>query len=519
MRNRLLKICLTAITIILIGATFGSLTKTAFAIAKDRYADLQLFTKVLNLVEQHYVEEVDTKKLIYGGIKGMLASLDPHTNFLPPDIFKEFKVETTGEFGGLGIEISVQDDVLTVMSPIEDTPAWRVGVKAGDKIIEIDGKSTKGISLAEAVNKMRGKKGSPVTISVWREGFDKPKKFTMEREIIKVKSIKYTDMGDGFGYVRITSFIERTGEDLENVITAHEKKHGKLKGLILDLRNNAGGLLDQAIRVSNQFIGEGIIVSTIGRNKKDKDVVYAKKDGSRIDFPLIVLVNEYSASASEIVAGALQDHKRAAIMGTRSFGKGSVQSVVELGDGAGLKLTVARYYTPKGRSIQALGIEPDIHVDPVDSAAYEKAIIHKKFMRESDIEGHLIGDNETSDKKDNKKDDDDVMFWKKKERDAKKEEEDDSKLSPLEKLTKKDFQVFQALNYLKAWTVFKDIGVAGAAVPEALKATQVKTPTEKPTEKPAADKPAKKKIEKPGAKLPEKKAPTAASPAASPAKK
>jgi len=522
--NKLLTTLLFVMTLIILGATFGALTKSALAITKDRYGDLQLFTKVLNLVEQHYVEEVDTKKLIYGGIKGMLASLDPHTNFLPPDIFKEFKVETTGEFGGLGIEISVQDDVLTVMSPIEDTPAWKVGVKAGDKIVEIDGKSTKGISLAEAVNKMRGKKGSPVTITVWREGFDKPKKFTMEREIIKVKSIKYTDMGDGFGYVRITSFIERTGEDLENVINNHEKKHGKLRGLILDLRNNAGGLLDQAIRVSNQFLNDGIIVSTIGRNKKDKDVVYAKKDGARIDFPAIVLINEYSASASEIVAGALQDHKRAAIMGTRSFGKGSVQSVVELGDGAGLKLTVARYYTPKGRSIQALGIEPDIHVDPVDSAAYEKAIIHKKFMRESDIEGHLVGDNESpkkDEKKDEKKSEDTFMFWKKKDKDAKKDEEDDSKLSPVERLTKKDFQVFQALNYLKAWTVFKDMGIAGTTAPAKSATPAVTTPAaSSPAVTTPVDKPAKKKKDKPAAKLPEKPTvPAAPAPAASPLKK
>lgn len=450
------------------------MVKTALAVSKDRYADLQLFAKVLNLVEQHYVEEVDTKKLIYGGIKGMLASLDPHTNFLPPDIFKEFKVETSGEFGGVGIEIAVQDDVLTVMSPIEDTPAWKAGVKAGDKIIEIDGKTTKGISLAEAVSKMRGKKGSNVVITIWREGFEKPQKFTVERDIIKVRSVKYTDLNDGYAYTRITSFIEHTGEDLEEAITKHEKKYGKTKGLIIDLRNNAGGLLEQAIKVCNAFIGEGVIVSTMGRNKKDKDVVYAKKEGARTEFPIVTLINEYSASASEIVAGALQDHKRSVIMGTRSFGKGSVQSVVELGDGAGLKLTVARYYTPNGRSIQAHGIEPDIALDSVDAEAYEKAVVHRKSMRESDIEGHLQGESEEpAPSKDS--------FWKKekekpgltgadleKEK-AKQRAEEDAKLSPSERLIKRDYQISQAYNYLKSWTIFKRFGVPSAQGEEAPK--------------------------------------------------
>lgn len=443
-----------------LGLLLGALiTHSPIAEGKDRYSDLQMFTKVLNLVEQHYVEEVDTRKLIYGGIKGMLSSLDPHTNFLPPEIFTEFKVETSGEFGGIGIEISVQDDVLTVISPIEDTPAYKAGIKAGDKIVEIEGKTTKGMTLAEAVDKMRGKKGAPVSITLYREGFSAPKKYSIAREIIKVKSVKYTDLKDGYGYVRITSFIEHTGSDLKEAIEKHEKS-GKTKGLIVDLRNNAGGLLDQAIEVCNTFINDGIIVSTIGRNKKDKDIVYAHKEGARTDFPIIVLVNEYSASASEIVAGALQDHKRAIIMGTRSFGKGSVQSVVELGDGAGLKLTVARYYTPSGRSIQAEGIVPDIHLDPVDMDAYQKSIIHRKALREADMENHLSNDTIVAaatpeDKKTSSGVDD--QFWKKEkisEKDAKaKEEAEDAKLSPAERLVKKDFQVAQALNYLKAGTL------------------------------------------------------------------
>jgi carboxyl-terminal processing protease len=506
--------------------------KTAFAVGKDRYGDLQLFAKVLNLVEQHYVEDVDTKKLIYGGIKGMLSSLDPHTNFLPPDIFKEFKVETSGEFGGVGIEISVQDDVLTVMSPIEDTPAWKAGIKAGDKIIEIDGKTTKGISLAEAVSKMRGKKGSNVVITIWREGFEKPQKFTVARDIIKVRSVKYTDLENGYAYARITSFIERTGEDLDEALASHEKKHGKVKGLVIDLRNNAGGLLEQAIRVCNEFIGEGVIVSTMGRNKKDKDVIYAKKEGARTDFPIVLLINEYSASASEIVAGALQDHKRAVIMGTRSFGKGSVQSVVELGDGAGLKLTVARYYTPNGRSIQAHGIEPDVSLDAVDTDAYEKAVIHRKSLRESDIEGHLEGDDEKSEVPEGRRSE---SFWKEqkaagvdveKEK-AKEKAEEDAKLTPSQRLLKRDYQVLQAFNYLKSWTIFKQIGVPAAQADEPKSTVKLEAGAAEPA-KPAGDANQNGKVEKP---LPPKKtpkakkekkasgapAPAAASPAAGPA--
>jgi carboxyl-terminal processing protease len=482
-----------------LGMILGAVVShSAPALAKDRYADLQMFTKVLNLVEQHYVEEVDTKKLIYGGIKGMLASLDPHTNFLPPEIFKEFKTETTGEFGGIGIEISVQDDILTVMSPIEDTPAYKAGIKGGDKIVEIEGKSTKGITLAEAVNKMRGKAGTPVSITIWREGFEAPKKFVVDRDNIKVKSVKYTDMTDGYAYVRVTSFIERTGDDLEAVLSKHEKKYGKIKGLILDLRNNPGGLLDQAIQVCNEFINEGIIVSTIPRNKKEKDVVYAKKEGARMGFPMIVLMNEYSASASEIVGGALQDHKRAIIMGTRSFGKGSVQSVVELGDGAGLKLTVARYYTPSGRSIQAHGIEPDIHLDTIDTDAYEKSVIHKKVLREADIEGHLINETDTETKTITPVAGSSDSFWKKDKKDAEKEaklkEEEDAKLPPNERLIKKDYQVAQALNYVKAWSVFKDFGVVGGPTAQAETVTQdVKpVPATKPKELPKKKKSAVK---------------------------
>ena len=443
------------------GLLMGAASSDAvLAAAKDRYQELQIFTKVLNLVQQYYVEDVDTKKLIYGGIRGMMQELDPHTNFLPPDIYKEFENETSGEFGGLGIEITVQNDILTVISPIEDTPAWIAGIKAGDKIVEINGESTKGLSLAEAAQKMRGQKGSKVRMMIYREGFDKPKEFAVARGVVKVKSVKYTDLEDGYAYVRLTSFIENTGSDLEKVLKNHAKNSKEFKGLVLDVRRNPGGLLDQAIKISDLFLEKGIIVTTIGRNKKEKEVVYAHKNGGYPDFPIIILVNEYSASASEILAGALQDNKRALVMGQRSFGKGSVQSVVKLGDGSGLKLTVARYYTPSGVSIQAEGIKPDVLIDEVDPEAFKKAVIRRDIRREQDIARHLPGDREVKEKEHAApagKDDPSASFWW--VQDGKKKD-----LSPKEKILSEDFQVLQAYNYLRAWKVMQNYKGAGEVV-------------------------------------------------------
>jgi carboxyl-terminal processing protease len=425
------------------------------AYAAERYQDLQIFTKVLNLVQQYYVEEVDTRKLIYGGIKGMLQELDPHTNFLPPELFKEFENETSGEFGGLGIEITVQGDILTVISPIEDTPAWEAGIQAGDKIVEINGESTKGLSLAEAAQKMRGKKGSKVRMGIFREGFDKPKEFAITRGVVKVKSVKMLDLEDGIGYIRLTSFVENSATEMEKAIRQLESTHKEIKGLIIDLRRNPGGLLDQAVKISDMFLESGVIVSTIGRNKKEKEVISAKKDGTLPNFPLIVLINEYSASASEIFAGAMQDNKRAVVMGQPSFGKGSVQSVVKLGDGSGLKLTVARYYTPSGKSIQAEGIKPDVIVEDVDAEAYKKAVIKRDVRREQDMSGHLLGDKEKKDRKDKSVDKqaaDDGGFWYK-QTEAKK-----GNLKPREKILSEDFQVQQAYNYLRVWKTMEKIG-------------------------------------------------------------
>ncbi|MBV2169814.1 MAG: S41 family peptidase [Bdellovibrio sp.] len=423
------------------------------AFAQERYADLQNFSKVLNLIQQYYVEEVNTKKLVYGAIKGMLRELDPHTNFMPPDIFKDFETETSGEFGGLGIEISIQNGVLTIISPIEDAPAWEAGIKAGDKVIAVDGTSTKGMSLVEASQLMRGKKGSKIILRVVRENEEKPRDITVVRGSVKIKSVKYTDLSEGFAYVKVTSFIENTAKDLQKTIEKHMKDNkGQMTGLLIDLRRNPGGLLDQAVKVSDMFLKEGTIVSTIGRNKNDKEVAVATKKGPYTHFPVVILVNEYTASASEIVSGALQDNKRALIVGQRTFGKGSVQSVIKLGDGSGLKLTVARYYTPSGISIQAEGIHPDIEIEDVDPEAFSKAILKSPTTREGDIAGHLKGDREkAAEKLDTKQGAEEgaLAWWK--DVGSKKEE----KLSPREKLFKSDYQAYQAFSYLKAWDTLK----------------------------------------------------------------
>lgn len=501
MKRLLLKLILIPLALLLVlsgwfVAAMGGFSN-ANAYAKERYEDLQVFAKVLNLVQQYYVEEVDTQKLIYGGIKGMLQELDPHTNFLQPDVYKEFESETSGEFSGIGIEITVQNDILTVISPIEDTPAYNAGIKAGDRIVEINGVSTKGFSLAEAAQHMRGKRGSKVRLGIFRDGFEKPKVFEVERGSVKVRSVKALDLDDGYGYIRLTSFIENSAPDMEKAIKQFIKDHKQLRGLIIDLRRNPGGLLDQAVKISDFFLEKGVIVSTIGRNKKEKEVIYAKKDGTYSNFPIIVLINEYSASASEILAGALQDNKRALIMGQQSFGKGSVQSVVKLGDGSGLKLTVARYYTPSGRSIQALGIKPDVLVDEVDPESYKKAIIKREVRREGDISRHLLGERELEEqeKKAEPAPSDSANYWFKAGADSKKAK------TPKDKMLADDFQVAQAYNYLRAWKVMESYGddmasgvgasVSAAPAPDATPAPAASA-TPAPAAKPAV-KPAKKK--------------------------
>jgi carboxyl-terminal processing protease len=363
------------------------------AIDRKTYQNLKTFTEILDRVEKEYVEPVDSDKLMQGAINGLMKSLDPHSSFMTAEMYKELEVETRGIFGGIGIEITILKDVLTVVSPIEDTPAYNAGVKAGDQIIRIDGKSTKDITIMEAVSKLRGPKDTAVTITIMREGMAKPKDMSITRSIIKIRSIKSKIFDDHVGYIRISSFQERTGDDLKKALREIEAKGRPLKGIVVDMRNNPGGLLNQSVEVSDAFLKRGVIVSTRGRSKSMESKATAKDDGDEPTCPLVVLVNEGTASAAEIVSGALQDNGRALVLGTQTFGKGSVQTVIPLEDGAAMKLTTAKYYTPKGRSIQAEGITPDIIVRLVKPPE-EKESAENHLLRERDLQGHIKSSNE-----------------------------------------------------------------------------------------------------------------------------
>ena len=359
------------------------------ALDKGLYKDIKTFNEVFDMVKKNYVEEVDSSALMQGAINGMIKSLDPHSTYMTPELYKELEVETQGRFGGIGIEITLLKDVLTVVSPIEDTPAFVAGVKSGDQIIKIDGKSTKDITIMEAVKKLRGAKDTKVTITILRENMAKPKDFVLTRDIIQVKSVKDKTFDDNIGYIRIASFHERTADDVRKALREIDKKVRPMKGLVLDLRNDPGGLLIQAIEVSDMFLKSGVIVSTRGRTKNMETKAIAKNDGNEITCPIVVLVNEGTASAAEIVAGALQDNGRAVIIGTKTFGKASVQTVIPLEDGSALKLTTARYYTPKGRSIQAEGIKPDILVKFVRPTEDTENNFWEDRIKEKDLKGHI----------------------------------------------------------------------------------------------------------------------------------
>jgi carboxyl-terminal processing protease len=353
----------------------------------------------------------------------------------------------------------VKDSLLTVIAPIEDTPAWKAGLHPDDRILKINGETTKGMTLVEAVSKMRGKPHTAVKLSIYREGFEKPKDVSVTRDIIKIKSVRSEQLENGYGYVRLTSFNESAAEDVENAIEKLEKG-GKLKGLVFDLRTNPGGLLDQAVDVSSLFVDDGVVVSTIGRNKANKDVKYAHKGKAHKDFEVAVLVNTSTASAAEIVAGCLQDHHRALIMGQPTFGKGSVQTVIELGNDMGLKLTIARYYTPSGRSIQDKGVMPDVVLDDFDPKLLAKAKIKRDFLREKDLKSHLV--NEEGEDKEYSKDELESLINKKDEKKGK--EPSDEDMQPLKINPKEDYQVQEALNYLKSYDVMKKISTNGEKV-------------------------------------------------------
>lgn len=336
----------------------GLSSSVLHAFTDQIYRALEQFAKVLYYVESDYVDPVDEKTLIQGAIKGMLGTLDPHTLYLTPDIYRELKVDTVGKFGGVGLEVTLKDGILTVVSPMEGTPADRAGLRTGDRIIKIDGQITRDMNLSDAVKKMRGIRKSKVNLTIFREGWREPREYSLQRETINVKSVKGELIDGKYAYVRISSFQERTRDDLLKTLTTLDKSSGGLKGIIIDLRNNPGGLLDQAVDVSDLFIKDGIIVSTQGRSgKMDERKATGKSPYPTI--PIAVLVNGGSASAAEILSGALQDYGRGHLIGTQTFGKGSVQTVIDMGEGTGLKLTVARYYTPKGRRIDGKGIAPD----------------------------------------------------------------------------------------------------------------------------------------------------------------
>ena len=373
------------------------LTGSVVANSEDDYKKIEIFTDVLSLIRSNYVEDVDMDQLVYGAIHGMLDTLDPHSSFLTPEMYLEMQEETHGEFSGLGIEIAVKDGAIIVVSPIEDTPAYLAGVKSGDEIVKINGVLTRDLDVVEATRMMRGPAGEKITISVRRAHVDKLLDFIIVRDIIHVASVKSELLLNKYGYVRVSQFQDRTAQDLKEHLQKLHQQVEPLHGVILDLRNNPGGLLDQAVAVSDLFLNKGLIVYTEGRNAESQSSFSAQAEGTEPPYPLVVLIDGGSASASEIVAGALQDHDRAIVLGEQSFGKGSVQTIVPLGDESGLRLTTARYFTPAGRSIQALGISPDIvvpqrNVDPIPE--------NMSPLREQDLENHFLS---TEEKKDNHK--------------------------------------------------------------------------------------------------------------------
>lgn len=422
--KRTVLVWILVLTVAAVGISLGRLSATSVS-AGEGYEELKTLTEVLSIVKKHYVEEVKTKDLIYAAIKGMLNSLDPHSSFMPPEAYKELQVETKGEFGGLGIQIGVKDGMLTVIAPIEDTPAFKAGIKPGDKIIKINNESTRDMSMQDAVSKMRGAPKTSITISILREGWKEPKDFTMMRDIIKIKSVKSKVLEGNIGYIKVSQFQDQTSADLSAALKKLSEE--KITSLILDMRNNPGGLLNSAIDVTGQFLPKGkLVVYTKTRSGEKSE--FTTEGEKSYDLPMIVLVNQGSASASEIVAGALKDWNRAVILGTQTFGKGSVQTVIPLSDGAGLRLTTSKYYTPKGISIQNTGISPDILVKlEAKNGAKEHPV-----LREKDLERHLKNEQEET-------------------------RPGEAETSPIEVDEKDDMQLQRATDILKTWNVFKGL--------------------------------------------------------------
>ena len=420
------------------------------AVGRQDYESLEAFSNILSIVKKNYVEDIETKNLVNGAINGMLSSLDPHSAYLTPELYKDLQSDTQGRFGGLGIEITVKGGILTVVSPIEDTPAAKAGIKPGDQIFKIEDEFTKDMSLVDAVKKMRGLKGTKINLTVRREGANDLLDFTLVRDVIRVQSVKSRALEPGYGYVRLAQFQERSDRDVQRALEKLAAEKGGMKGLVLDLRNNPGGLLTQAVRVSDMFLDSGLIVYTEGRIEAQKQKYFAQKDGTWMDFPMVVLVNGGSASASEIVAGALQDHSRAVVLGTKTFGKGSVQTILPLDDNSALRLTTARYFTPNGRSIQATGIVPDIIVEavaPQEGKAEEKK---RSGLREENLPGHL----QNPQQKENSAQE---------QIDREKEKQIPASGPTGDESIDNDQQLKRALDLLKSWDVFKKVAQKKAA--------------------------------------------------------
>ena len=414
------------------------------AVGRQDYESLEAFSNILSIVKKNYVEDVETKNLVNGAINGMLNSLDPHSAYLTPDLYKDLQSDTQGRFGGLGIEITVKGGMLTVVSPIEDTPAHKAGIKPGDQIFKIEDEFTKDMSLVDAVKKMRGLKGTKINLTIRRENATDLIDVSLVRDIIRVQSVKSRSLEPGYGYVRLAQFQERSDRDVQRALEKLAAETSGLKGLVLDLRNNPGGLLNQAVRVSDLFLDSGMIVYTDGRIESQKQKFFAQKEGTWMDFPLVVLVNGGSASASEIVAGALQDHKRAVVLGTKSFGKGSVQTILPLDDNSALRLTTARYFTPKGRSIQATGIVPDILIDNIPLQDGKPDERKRPSLREENLPGHLNNTQQNSAKE-------------QEQIDREREKQIPTSGPTGDETIDNDQQLKRALDLLKSWDVFKQV--------------------------------------------------------------
>jgi len=464
MRRNRLRLVVPFASGVAAAALLLGLSGAVTSLAATRYEDLNLFTSVLNLVRKNYVEPVDERDLIEGAVRGMLQALDPHSSYLSPDVYKEMQIDTRGEFAGLGIEIAKrQGGFIEVIAPIEGTPAERAGIRARDRIVGIcptdkpdswqePCRGTKGMTLVEAVKLMRGRKGTRITIQIDREEFETPQPYTIVRDTVKIVSVDGELLEPGYGYVRLRAFQERTGRDLREFLDAlREQAGGELRGLVLDLRDNPGGLLDQAVAVADLWLRDGLVVYTKGRVESQRHEFQAHGEDTEGGYPMVVLVNAGTASASEIVAGALQDHSRALVLGTRSFGKGSVQTIIPLEDGSGLRLTTALYYTPGDRSIQEVGIEPDIVVEAIDPSDARREA--RRRLRERDLEGHFTQEQA------------DPQAPSEAEPQAPEGEEGDGSAtapSAAEEAAR-DVQLARALEVLKSWSYFERLREANRA--------------------------------------------------------